>query len=265
MGESRVWVLEMIFKLLPLKKRITMSATYKQTKLVIGLFGFGVVGESLYKVLAQTPSLQAEVRRVCIKNPEKERNAPAELFTTNADELLNDTAINVIVELTSDPEAAYRIITTGLRKSKAVVSAGKKTIAEHLPELIELQQQYNVPLLYEAACCASIPVIRNLEEYYDNDLLHSISGIVNGSTNYILTRMAAEKLSFTEALKEAQAAGFAEADPSLDIEGKDAVNKLAILAPMPTALWPTRSNWYMPVLITCMKRTRGMLPRRATK
>lgn len=207
-----------------------MSTEYKQTKLIIGLFGFGVVGESLYRVLAKTPSLNAEVRKVCIKNPDKERNAPASLFTTNAEELLNDTAINVIVELTSDPEAAYKIITTGLRKGKAVVSAGKKTIAEHLPELIELQQQYSVPLLYEAACCASIPVIRNLEEYYDNDLLHSISGIVNGSTNYILTRMAAEKLSFAEALKEAQAAGFAEADPSLDIEGKDAVNKLAILA-----------------------------------
>jgi homoserine dehydrogenase len=116
-----------------------------------------------------------------------------------------------------------------LRKGKSVVSANKKMIAEHLPELLTLQQETGASFLYEAACCASIPVIRNLEEYYDNDLLQSISGIVNGSTNYILTKIAEEGLDFATALKQAQAEGFAESNPALDIEGIDAVNKLTIL------------------------------------
>jgi len=200
-----------------------------QSKLNIGLFGFGVVGESLYKVLEQTPSLQAHIKKVCILHPDKKRDAPEALFTTDGALLLNDCAINVIVELIDDADAAYQIVTTALRKGKAVVSANKKMIAQHLEELIALQQQYNAPLLYEAACCASIPVIRNLEEYYDNDLLQSLSGIVNGSTNYILTKVFDEQKSFENALHEAQAAGFAESDPTLDINGIDAVNKLSIL------------------------------------
>lgn len=206
-----------------------MSIRNKQTKLIIGLFGFGVVGESLYEVLTHTPTLNAQIKKVCIRHADKSRNADAALFTTNAAELLQDEEINVIVELINDPDAAYHIVTTALRSGKAVVSAGKKMIAEHLQELIDLQQQYNTSFLYEAACCASIPVIRNLEEYYDNDLLHSISGIVNGSTNYILTRMTEAKAIFQDALAEAQAAGFAETDPTLDVEGIDAVNKLSIL------------------------------------
>jgi homoserine dehydrogenase len=198
-------------------------------QLTIGLFGFGVVGEGLYKVLQQTPSLQAAIKKVCIKHPDKPRNAPAALFTTDASLLLEDEEINVIVELIDDSEAAFRIVSTALKGKKAVVSASKKMIAEHLPELLQLQQDYDVPFLYESACCASIPVIRNLEEYYDNDLLQGIQGIVNGSTNYILSRIADEGLSFDDALKLAQEAGFAESNPALDVEGTDAVNKLAIL------------------------------------
>lgn len=200
-----------------------------QTKLNIGLFGFGVVGESLYKVLEQTPTLNAHISKVCIKHPEKQRTAPAALFTTDAETLLNDPNINVIIELIDDSDAAYSIVTRALTGRKAVISANKKLIAEHIEELIGLQRQYNVPFLYEAACCASIPVIRNLEEYYDNDLLQGISGIVNGSTNYILTKVFREKKTFTDALLEAQLEGFAESNPALDIEGTDAVNKLSIL------------------------------------
>ena len=198
-------------------------------KLNIGLFGFGVVGSGLYKVLQQTPSLNAGITKVCIKHPEKKREASAELFTTDAELLLQDESINVIVELIDDAEAAHYIVTTALKNGKAVVSANKKLIAEHLPELLKLQEKHNVPFLYEAACCASIPVIRNLEEYYDNDLLAGISGIVNGSTNYILTRISQDKLDFQEALLQAQVEGFAESDPTLDIAGIDAVNKLSIL------------------------------------
>ncbi len=200
-----------------------------QTKLNIGLFGFGVVGESLWQVLQSNTSLQAQIKKVCIRNADKKRNAPAELFTTDAATLLNDDSLNVIVELIDDAEAAYKIVVTALEKGKSVVSANKKMIAAHLPELLALQQQSGASFLYEAACCASIPVIRNLEEYYDNDLLQSISGIVNGSTNYILTKIAEDGLDFATALQQAQAEGFAESNPALDIEGIDAVNKLTIL------------------------------------
>lgn len=198
-------------------------------KLVIGLFGFGVVGEGLYKVLQQTPSLNGEIKKVCIKHPDKKRDAPASLFTTEKEELLQDEEINVIVEVIDDADAAFAIVKTALLKGRAVVSASKKMIAEHLPELLQLQQETGLPFLYESAACASIPVIRNLEEYYDNDLLHSIKAIVNGSTNFILTKIFEEQLEFATALKLAQELGFAESNPKLDVEGYDAANKWTFL------------------------------------
>lgn len=201
--------------------------THKQ--LTIGLFGFGVVGEGLYKVLQQTPSLKATIKKICIKHPGKKRNAPESLFTTDKTELLNDPGINVIVEVIDDSKAAFEIVSTALRNDKDVVSASKKMIAENLKALLSLQEQTGRSFLYEAAACASIPVIRNLEEYYDNDLLHSIKAIVNGSTNFILTKMFDEKLDFRQALLLAQQQGFAESDPRLDVEGFDAANKWTFL------------------------------------
>jgi len=197
--------------------------------LTIGLFGFGVVGEGLYRLLHQTPSLKATVKKVCIKHPEKKRNAPADLFTTDKNVLLSDPEINVIVEVINETEPAFEIVSTALKNGKDVVSSSKKMIAEHLPELLHLQQSTNLAVLYEASACASIPVIRNLEEYYDNDLLHAIKAIVNGSTNFILTKIFEEKLEFGQALLLAQQLGFAETDPSLDVEGYDALNKWVIL------------------------------------
>ena len=198
-------------------------------QLTIGLFGFGVVGEGLYKVLQQTPSLKASIKKVCIKNPGKKRNAPDELFTTDKNALLNDPEINVIVEVINESGPAFDIVSTALKNGKDVVSASKKMLAEYLPELLGLQKKYETSLLYEAAACASIPIIRNLEEYYDNDLLHSVKGIVNGSTNFILTKMFEDKLDFHKALLLAQQLGFAESDPKLDVEGYDAVNKWTLL------------------------------------
>ena len=198
-------------------------------QLTIGLFGFGTVGEGLYKVLQQTPSLKATIKKVCIKNADKKRNAPAALFTTDKNELLNDCDINVIVEVIDEPDAAFEIVTIALRNGKDVVSASKKMIAEHLNDLLELQRETGKSFLYEAAACASIPVIRNLEEYYDNDLLHSIKAIVNGSTNFILTKIFEEGLDFKQALVLAQQAGFAESNPILDVEGYDAANKWTFL------------------------------------
>ncbi|MFT3902346.1 MAG: homoserine dehydrogenase [Niabella sp.] len=197
--------------------------------LVIGMFGFGVVGEGLYKVLQQTPSLKASIKKICIKHPDKKRNAPAELFTSDKDELLYDKDINVIVEVIDDADAAFEIAKTAMTQKKDLVSSSKKMIAEHLQELLDIQQKTGRSFLYESSACASIPVIRNLEEYYDNDLLHSIRAIVNGSTNFILTKMFEDNLEFKEALLLAQQLGFAESNPKLDVEGFDAVNKWTLL------------------------------------
>ncbi len=199
------------------------------TQLNIGLFGFGVVGKGLYDVLQNTPALKASIHKICIKNIEKNRSIAAEYFTDIPDEILNNNQINVVVELIDDADAAFIIVKAALQNGKAVVSANKKMIAEHFEELLELQQEFKMPFLYEASCCASMPTIRNLEEYYDNDLLFSFRGIINGSTNFILTKIFQEQLEFEKALLMAQQLGFAESNPKLDIGGFDAANKLSIL------------------------------------
>ena len=198
-------------------------------KLTIGLFGFGVVGKGLYDVLHNTATLQSTIKKICIKNTDKKRSIGQENFTSDAAELLNDKDINVIVELIDDSKAAFEIVKSALQNGKAVVSANKKMIAENFEELLALQKKHQTPFLYEASCCASMPLIRNLEEYYDNDLLQSLRGIINGSTNFILTKIFQEQLEFDAALQMAQQLGFAESNPKLDIGGFDAANKLSIL------------------------------------
>ncbi len=196
--------------------------------LKLGLFGFGCVGQGLYSVLNQTKGIRASVEKICIKHPEKSRSIDAHYFTTMADDILDNPEIDVVVELIDDADAAYYIVKKALMNRKAVVTANKKMLAEHLPELYALQQEYQTPLLYEASSCASIPIIRNLEEYYDNDLLSAISGIFNGSTNYILSQMWDNGKEYSDALKEAQEKGFAESDPLLDVGGFDPKYKLCI-------------------------------------
>lgn len=198
-------------------------------KLNIGLFGFGCVGQGLYEVLKQTSGLNAEIKAIVVKNTNKKRSLPEEEFSYDKTIILNDPEINTVVELIDDSDAAFEIVKEALSKGKAVVSANKKMIAEHFEALIGLQNRYQAPFLYEAAVCASIPVIRNLEEYYDNDLLRSLEGIVNGSTNYILSKTFSERISYAEALKQAQEHGYAESNPVLDTGGFDARNKLQIL------------------------------------
>ncbi|HMG17026.1 MAG TPA: homoserine dehydrogenase [Saprospiraceae bacterium] len=198
-------------------------------QLNIGLFGFGCVGYGLYEVLLKTPSLKGNIKKICVKTRNKTRPISSNLFTYDKDDILNDETINVVVELIDDPDAAFQIVSQAMKNGKAVVTANKKMIAEHMQELLALQELYKVPLLYEASCCASIPIIRNLEEYYDNDLLESIEGVVNGSTNYILTKTAQDNLSYEDALHQAQEKGFAESNPSLDTGGFDAKYKLLIL------------------------------------
>jgi len=198
-------------------------------KLKIGLFGFGVVGQGLYDII-KTKNLNLEIVKIAIKDPHKERSLPLELFTTDKDVLLNNPEINTIVELINDTEAAFDIVSTALSTGKNVVSASKKMLAIYLQELIDLQHKHGTSLLYEASVCGSIPIIRNLEEYYDNELLHSISGIFNGSSNYILSKGYNENMDYDSALKLAQELGFAETDPTLDVGGFDAKYKLVIAA-----------------------------------
>jgi len=198
-------------------------------KLTIGLFGFGVVGQGLHDII-KTKNLNIEIVKICIKDKSKQRSLPSELFTTDREELLNNPEINTIVELINETEPAFEIVSRALSSGKNVVSASKKMIANHLEELINLQHQHGTSLLYEGSVCGSIPIIRNLEEYYDNELLHSICGIFNGSSNYILSKGYLEGLDYASALKQAQDLGFAETDPTMDVGGFDAKFKLVIVA-----------------------------------
>ena len=195
----------------------------------IGLFGFGCVGQGLYETLNTSKNFGGEIVKICVKNPEKTRSLPAGLFTFNKDEILEDPGVDVVVELIDDAEAALGIVTTSLRNGKSVVTANKKMVAENLEYLVALQKETGRAVLYEGAVCGSIPIIRTLEEYFGHEPLQEIKGIFNGSTNYILTKIFEEKLDFKQALVQAQNQGFAESDPSLDVQGFDPKFKLSIL------------------------------------
>lgn len=197
-------------------------------RLNIGLFGFGNVGRGLYDVLGRIESDSVHIRRICVRDINKERGVDAE-FTDDADAIFNDSEINLIVEVIDDAEAAYSIVKRAIKSRIPVVSGNKKMLGHHILELIDLQEQYNTPLLYDASACGSIPVIRNLEEYYDNDLLCSVKGILNGSSNFILSKIFNENMSYGDALRLAQELGFAESNPTLDIDGWDSLYKLIII------------------------------------
>jgi homoserine dehydrogenase len=200
-----------------------------QEKLKIGLFGYGCVGQGLHDVLNSSKGFKADIVRICVKDQSKPRRIPMSNFTFNKNDILEDPAINLVVELIDDADEAFNIVKTAMINGKNVVTANKRMIANHFKELVDLQGEYKVSLLYEASAGASIPIIRNLEEYYDNELLYSLRGILNGSTNYILTKMHNEGMPYSQALSEAQEKGFAETDPSLDVEGWDAKFKLCII------------------------------------
>ena len=201
------------------------------SKLNLGLFGFGVVGQGISEVVRKAKNANAEIVKICVRDPEKPRKLQADkrLFTTSVEEILDSPNINLVVEVINDPDAAYDIVKRSMLRGIPVVSGSKTMLARHLPELIELQKTRHVALLYDASSCGSIPVIRNLEEYYDNDLLLEVKGILNGSSNYILSRVFDHAEPYADALAQAQALGFAESDPSFDIEGYDSLFKLVII------------------------------------
>ncbi len=199
-------------------------------KLKIGLFGFGCVGQGLYHVLNNSTGFKADIKKVVVKNKFKDRALGPELISYDKWDILNDPEIDIVVELIDNAEDAFYIVSEALKRGKHVVTANKKLLALHLEELYLLQKENNVSLLYEAAACGSIPIIRTLEEYFDNEELEKVSGIFNGTTNYILTKTINEKLSYADALKQAQDKGFAETDPTNDVEGFDPKFKAIILA-----------------------------------
>ncbi len=194
----------------------------------IGFFGFGCVGQGLYDILTKT-NFNAEVIKICVKNKEKQRSIPSEIFTFDKWEILNNPSIDLVVEMIDDAKEAYQIVKYALQNGKNVVTANKKMLAENLVEFLEIQEKFGTALLYEASACGSIPIIRNLEEYYDNELLGNVQGIFNGSSNYILSKIFQEKMPYETALAQAQALGFAESNPILDVGGFDAKYKLCII------------------------------------
>ncbi|MBC3542212.1 homoserine dehydrogenase [Rufibacter sediminis] len=197
--------------------------------LKIGLFGFGCVGQGLYDILSREEALPFKVERICVKDPKKLRPLPTESFTYDFHQLLQDDSLDILVEAISDAEEAYVIVAEALRRGKKVVTANKKLVAFHLPELLALQQEFGGVLLYEAAVAGGIPIIRTVEEYFANDPLERVHGILNGSSNYILSQIFKLQKGYAEALKEAQDKGFAELDPWLDVAGADSRHKLCIL------------------------------------
>ncbi len=177
-------------------------------ELNIGLIGFGCVGSGLYEVLNKSKLISAHISKIVVKDRFKIRSIDESHFSYNVDDVLKDDEINVVIELINDSDAAYDIVKRALEAGKDVVTANKKLLAEHLDELIAIAKKNNVSLLYEGAVAGSVPIIRNLEEYYNNDSLTSVEGIVNGTTNYILTK-SNEGIGYDAALKNAQELGFA--------------------------------------------------------
>lgn len=202
-------------------------------KIIIGLFGFGTVGKGLYQILEQKKSEEIEIRKICIKDVNKQRiinglEINKDLFTTSAEEIFNDEEINLIVELIDDKNIAFHLLESSLQSGRPFISANKKMIAENLEQVISLQDVFNLPVLYEGAVCGSIPILKTIEDYFNNDKILSIEGIFNGTSNYILTQLS-KGLTYRDALDLAIEAGFAELNPHNDVIGLDSRDKLTIL------------------------------------
>ncbi|NIA26035.1 MAG: homoserine dehydrogenase [Gammaproteobacteria bacterium] len=205
----------------------------------IGILGGGTVGGALLQrliedreALAARTGLELQVRRVAIRSPAKTRAFPIpdDLITTNPRAVIDDPEVQLVVEVMGGLEPAGELVLAALRAGKPVVTANKELVAARGAELLREAARSGVSMLFEASVGGGIPIIRPLTETLAGESLTRVMGIVNGTTNYLLTRMTEDGVRFGEALKEAQARGFAEADPVADISGADAVAKAAILA-----------------------------------
>lgn len=207
--------------------------------LKLGIFGLGTVGSGTMDILMTNSTLierelgcSVSVKKVCVKDIGKKRTIGmnTSTLTTNPDDILKDPEIDIVVEVIGGTDEAYRIIKTSLENKKHVVSANKDLIALYGKELTELARKNNCHFFYEAAVAGGIPILKSLQFALTGNYINKISGIINGSTNYILTRMEVEKLSLDEIIEDAKRLGFLEADPSADLDGLDAARKCAILA-----------------------------------
>ena len=205
----------------------------------IGLMGLGVVGGGVAATLleqsqsiSQRIGLPVNLKKVLVRDLAKQRDisVPAGIITTNPEDVLADPSIQIVVEVMGGTEPAAQYLKDALSSGKHVVTANKEAMAKYGPELLALAQQNQVNLLFEASVGGGIPIIGSLMNQLLANDIHSIRGIINGTTNFILTRMAYQHADFGPALSEAQDLGYAEADPTNDVEGFDAVYKLSILA-----------------------------------
>jgi homoserine dehydrogenase len=206
--------------------------------LKVGMLGAGVVGSQIARLLianksdlASRSGANLELVSIAVKDSKLKRNGiPAALLTNDAKSIVNDPQIDLVIEVIGGIDPAKDLILTALKNGKSVVTANKALLAKHGAELYAAADKANVDLYYEAAVAGAIPILRPLRESLVGDHVIRVMGIVNGTTNYILTKMDENGAAFADALKEAQALGFAESDPSADIEGFDAAAKAAILA-----------------------------------
>ena len=206
--------------------------------LKVGMLGAGVVGSQIARLLianksdlASRAGANLELVSIAVKDSKLKRDGiPAALLTTDAKSIVNDPQIDLVIEVIGGIDPAKELILTALKNGKSVVTANKALLAKHGAELYAAADKANVDLYYEAAVAGAIPILRPLRESLVGDHVIRVMGIVNGTTNYILTKMDENGAAFADALKEAQALGFAESDPSADIEGFDAAAKAAILA-----------------------------------
>jgi homoserine dehydrogenase len=204
----------------------------------VGVLGCGHVGGALVRLIHENADVLAragvriEVTRVAVRDLTRTRDLPipAAAFTTDAALVVSDPDIDIVVEVMGGIEPARSLIIAALTAGKPVVTANKELVAAHGRELFETAERTGVDILFEASVGGGIPLIRPLRESLAGDRIRRITGIVNGTTNYILTKMTDEGASFIDALADAQALGFAEADPTADVEGFDAAAKVAILA-----------------------------------
>ena len=212
----------------------------------IGLAGFGTVGAGVYKnlvangnLLSQRLGARFQVIRIAVRDLKKERvvAAPGELFTSNADDLITDPNIHIVVELMGGIETPLAFVKKAINAGKTVVTGNKALLAEHGQEIFHLAREREVPVFYEAAVAGGIPIIKVVRESFASNRFESIHGILNGTSNYILTRMTDTGMDFAPALAEAQRFGYAEADPTLDINGWDAAHKAIILASLAYGFW----------------------------
>ncbi len=208
-------------------------------KMKIGLLGFGVVGQGVWQLLEMNEQemlthagVQVEVLKILVSDVHKDRILSSDnpLYTTQWKDIVYHNDIQTVVELMGGINPAYQCIKEALKSGKNVVTANKALLAQHGVELTKLAEEHKVQLRYEASVAGGIPVLQAIRDSLSANVINSIIGIVNGTTNYILTRMTQEGSTFEDALQAAQEQGYAEADPTADIEGFDAAHKLTLLA-----------------------------------